>query len=65
MGEIGYPLPPKAAKLCAHGLKHEHKAIAALKAVFDSGQLDGAVSPTTHRTWKRAKSLQVITQNRL
>ena len=55
MGEIGYPLPPKAAKLCAHGLKHEHKAIAALKAVFDSGQLDGAVSPTTHRTWKRAK----------
>ena len=55
MGEIGHPLPPKAAKLCAHGLKHEHKAIAALRAVFESGQLDGAVSATTHRTWKRAK----------
>ena len=40
LGELGHPLPPRAAKNCAHGLAHEPDAIAALKAVFASGKLD-------------------------
>ena len=52
LGELGYELPPAAARNCSYGLEHEAEAIGALKLVMEDGLLNHGARTWTNARWQ-------------